>query len=225
MNTSETAPILYSFRRCPYAMRARLALKSSETNVELREIILRDKPAHMVEVSPKATVPVMILPNGKVIDESLDVMIHALKQNDPEGLLDAEKASLDEMLSLIKTFDGPFKTALDRYKYANRHDNVDVDEERQKASEYLMELEALLVSGNDYLFGSRISLADLAIFPFVRQFANVDKDWFDNQTWPHLVKALDKFVNSDRFLSIMTKYPQWREGDDVTYFGTREMIV
>lgn len=225
MNTSETAPILYSFRRCPYAMRARLALKSSETNVELREIILRDKPAHMVEVSPKATVPVMILPNGKVIDESLDVMIHALKQNDPEGLLDAEKASLDEMLSLIKTFDGPFKTALDRYKYANRHENVDVDEERQKASQYLMELEALLASGSDYLFGSRISLADLAIFPFVRQFANVDKDWFDNQTWPHLVKALDKFVNSDRFLSIMAKYPQWREGDDVTYFGTREMIA
>ena len=223
MKTSEAAPILYSFRRCPYAMRARLALASSELNVELREIILRDKPAHMVEVSPKATVPVMILPDGRVIDESLDVMIHALRLNDPEYLLEAENASFDEMLSLIKTFDGPFKTALDRYKYANRHDNVDVDEEREKASVYLMELETLLAKGNEYLFGNRISLADLAIFPFVRQFANVDKDWFDNQTWPLLVKALDKFVSSERFLNIMTKYPQWREGDDVTYFGTHEM--
>ncbi len=223
MNISEAAPVLYSFRRCPYAMRARLALKSSGLNVELREIILRDKPAHMVEVSPKATVPVMILPDGTVIDESLDVMIHALQQNDPEHLLEAEKADLQEMLSLIKTFDGPFKTALDRYKYANRHENVDVDEEREKASVYLMELEKLLSNGNDYLFGNRISLADLAIFPFVRQFANVDKEWFDNQTWPHLSKALDKFVSSERFLSIMRKYPQWREGDEVTYFGTQEM--
>lgn len=223
MNISEAAPVLYSFRRCPYAMRARLALKSSGLNVELREIILRDKPAHMVEVSPKATVPVMILPDGTVIDESLDVMIHALQQNDPEHLLEAEKADLQEMLSLIKTFDGPFKTALDRYKYANRHENVDVDEEREKASVYLMELEKLLTMGNDYLFGNRISLADLAIFPFVRQFANVDKEWFDNQTWPRLSKALDKFVGSERFLSIMIKYPQWREGDEVTYFGTQEM--
>ena len=204
-------------------MRARLALNSSKLGVELREIILRDKPEHMLEVSPKGTVPVMILPQGKVIDESLDVMLFALGQNDPEQLLDPDVANLDEMLSLISEFDGPFKTALDRYKYANRHENVDVDDERKIASEHLMELEALLVKGEGYLFGDRISLADLAIFPFVRQFANVDKDWFDNQPWPNLTKALDSFVSSDRFLSIMEKYPKWKEGDQATYFGSVEV--
>lgn len=201
-------------------MRARLALNSSKLGVELREIILRDKPEHMLEVSPKGTVPVMILPQGKVIDESLDVMLFALGQNDPEHLLDPDAANLDDMLSLISEFDGPFKTALDRYKYANRHENVDVDDERKIASEHLMELEALLVKGEGYLFGDRISLADLAIFPFVRQFANVDKDWFDDQPWPNLIKVLDNFVSSERFLSIMEKYPRWQEGDQAIYFGS-----
>ena len=206
-------------------MRARLALNSSKLGVELREIILRDKPDHMLEVSPKGTVPVMILPQGKVIDESLDVMLYALGQNDPEHLLDSEYANLDDMLSLIAKFDGPFKTALDRYKYANRHDNVDVDDERKIASEHLMELESLLVKDGRYLFGDRISLSDLAIFPFVRQFANVDKDWFDHQPWPNLIKALDSFVSSDRFLSIMEKYPRWQEGDPATYFGLSRMEI
>lgn len=204
-------------------MRARLALNSSKLGVELREIILRDKPEHMLEVSPKGTVPVMILPQGKVIDESLDVMLFALGQNDPEHLLDPDAANLDDMLSLISEFDGSFKTALDRYKYANRHENVDVDDERKIASEHLMELEVLLVKGEGYLFGDRISLADLAIFPFVRQFANVDKDWFDDQPWPNLIKALDSFVSSDRFISIMEKYARWQEGDQVTYFGSAEV--
>ncbi|MEP6303552.1 MAG: glutathione S-transferase [Lentilitoribacter sp.] len=213
-------PIFYSFRRCPYAMRARLALNSSKLGVELREIILRDKPEHMLEVSPKGTVPVMILPQGQVIDESLDVMLFALGQNDPEHLLNPDAANLDDMLSLIAQFDGPFKTALDRYKYANRHENVDVDDERKIASEHLMELEALLLKSEGYLFGDRISLADLAIFPFVRQFANVDKDWFNDQPWPNLIKVLDNFVSSERFLSIMEKYPRWQEGDQAIYFGS-----
>ncbi len=201
-------------------MRARLALNSSKLGVELREIILRDKPEHMLEVSPKGTVPVMILPEGKVIDESLDVMLYALGQNDPERLIDQDTANLDEMLSLIAQFDGPFKTALDRYKYANRHENVDVEDERQIASEYLMKLEAMLGKGGGYLFDHRVTLADLAIFPFVRQFANVDKDWFDGKPWPNLIKALESFVTSDRFLSIMEKYPKWQEGDQATYFGS-----
>lgn len=219
MNQLSSNPILYSFRRCPYAMRARLALQSSEQVVELREIILREKPAHMLEMSPKGTVPVMVMQDGVVIDESLDVMLYSLKQNDPEHLLDIENVSVEEMLSLIEEFDGPFKTALDRYKYANRHEDVDIDDEREIASGHLATLEALLANGQAYLFADRISIADLAIFPFVRQFANVDKDWFEAQTWPHLIKALARFVNSDRFLSIMTKYPQWREGDEITFFG------
>ncbi|MEP2979685.1 MAG: glutathione S-transferase [Lentilitoribacter sp.] len=223
MNMSMTNPIFYSFRRCPYAMRARLALNSSKLGVELREIILRDKPEHMLEVSPKGTVPVMLLPDGNVIDESLDVMLYALGKNDPEHLLDPNAVKFDDMLSLIAKFDGPFKTALDRYKYANRHENVDVNDEREIASKHLMELEALLVKGEGYLFGNRITLADLAILPFVRQFANVDKDWFDNQPWPNLIKALDSFVSSDRFLSIMEKYPRWKEGDQATYFGSAEV--
>jgi len=202
-------PILYSFRRCPYAMRARLALVASGQAVALREVVLRDKPAEMINVSPKATVPVLVLEGGAVLEESLDVMNWALAEADPEGWLEADRADMDE---LVAQNDGPFKHHLDRYKYANRYEGAVAEEHRTEASKTLSDLDARL-AGNDWLCGSRASFADYAILPFVRQFANTDRAWFDAQSWPHLQSWLERFLASDRFKVVMKKYPQWSAGD------------
>jgi glutathione S-transferase len=206
-----TDHILYSFRRCPYAMRARLALQSAGIRVQLREVVLRDKPAEMLRASPKGTVPVL-LAGGDVVEESLDVMLWALERHDPEGWLDMPAAGHD----LIAECDGPFKTSLDRYKYASRHPEADAQEERAKASLFLHRLDRMLV-GKNWLFG-RISLADMAMLTFVRQFANVDRAWFDARDWPDLLRWLEAFLASERFLAIMQKYKQWQPGDAVTFF-------
>ena len=203
-------PILYSFRRCPYAMRARLAIHSAGIQCELREILLRDKAPEFLDTSPKGTVPVVVA--DTVIEESHDVMIWALQQNDPEGWLDMPDAGY----ALLDTVIGPFKTALDRYKYQNRHGS-DIEEERSKASFLLSELNTQL-GGKPYLFGDTPTLADMGILPFVRQFANTDRAWFDAQPWPNLIRWLDAFLVSDRFAAIMGKYPKWQNGDPVTPF-------
>lgn len=208
-------PVLYSFRRCPYAMRARLAVASAGIKVDLREIVLRDKAAAFLATSPKGTVPVLVA--DRVIEESIEVMDWALAQSDPEGLLYGGTAARD----LVERCETEFKGHLDRFKYAVRYDNVDPEEERKLASFYLRELDGLLVD-RDYLFGNRIGFADIGIAPFVRQFANTDRVWFDAQSWVSLRDWLDRFVNSDRFKSIMTKYPKWKEGDTVTVFPTKE---
>ncbi|MEH6725182.1 MAG: glutathione S-transferase N-terminal domain-containing protein, partial [Hyphomicrobiales bacterium] len=146
-------PILYSFRRCPYAMRARLAIASAGFKVELREILLKDKAPEFITASPKATVPVLVLPDGRIIEESLDVMLHVLGQSDPENLLTPTTGSLAEMLALIADNDGPFKSALDRYKYANRYEGADPITERNKAARFLQQLDDRLTSHNGFLFG------------------------------------------------------------------------
>ena len=210
--------ILYSFRRCPYAMRARLAVQSSRTKVVLREIVLRDKPDAFLAVSPTATVPALVTGSGKVLDESLDIMLWALENNDPEGWLTPENGTLDDMLALIHATDGPFKTSLDLYKYHTRHPQVDPLAERQTAGEFLFVLDHRL-SQTKYLFGAGASLADMAIAPFVRQFANVDRDWFDAMDWSSLSRWLMDFQNSERFAAIMEKYPKWVPGDPPTLFG------
>ncbi|MCW8842202.1 MAG: glutathione S-transferase [Rhodobacteraceae bacterium] len=207
-----TRPVLYSFRRCPYAMRARLALASAGLSVELREVVLRDKPAAFLATSPSGTVPCLKADNN-VIDESLDIMLWALSQNDPESLLDMP----NEGHALIATTDGPFKTALDRYKYHTRYDDADPETERRKASSHLVVLNQQL-AGQDWLFGPNPCLADLAILPFVRQFAMTDRHWFDAQGWPNLHRWLETFLAAPRFAAIMTKYPQWRDGDAPTLF-------
>ena len=210
-------PLLYSFRRCPYAMRARMGLWASGIIVELREIVLRDKPVHMLEVSPKGTVPVMILPDGRVIDESLDIMLWALGQCDPHGWLAPQTGTRDDMLSLIEELDGSFKHHLDRYKYATRFDDVDEVAHRSMAMIALASLIARLeLSPN--LFGDRVSLADIALFPFVRQFANTDRDWFDANAPEPLRHWLVRHENSDLFAQIFLKWPVWHEGDPVTLF-------
>ncbi len=212
-------PTLYSFRRCPYAMRARLALAASGRQCVLREIVLRDKPAEMIAASAKATVPVLRLPDGRVLDESLDIMMWALQQNDPGQWLTPESGSLDEMTALIGENDGPFKQHLDRYKYENRYDDDDADpaHHRSEGSLFLKALDARLAR-HGQLFGSRAGLADFAIFPFVRQFANTDRDWFDAQPLPSLQSWLSGHLNGALFQSVMLKWPVWAPGDAETLF-------
>ena len=195
--------ILYSFRRCPYAMRARMALSSSGLEYEHREVVLRDKPPEMLEVSPKGTVPVLVTQAGKVIEESLDIMRHALAMKDPEGWLERDDPEL------VAANDGPFKHHLDRYKYATRYADVDPEEHRSAALDILRQLEARLAK-DAYLCGARRGLADIAIFPFIRQFANADRTWFDAQSLPRLQDWLERLITSELFTGVMAKHAQWK---------------
>lgn len=201
---SAALPVLYSFRRCPYAMRARLALHAGGTDVEHREILLREKPQAMLDVSPKGTVPVLVLPDGKALEESLDIMRWALQRQDPENWL----APGSQMDTLIAACDGDFKHHLDRYKYASRHD-TDPAEHRRAASGFLALLERRLTASRQ-LFGDCMSMADAAIFPFVRQFAHTDRTWFYSQDWPRLAAWLDGHLASPRFAAVMHKHPVWK---------------
>lgn len=211
--SSPPLPVLYSFRRCPYAMRARLALAASGQHCELREVVLRAKPAELLAASPKGTVPVLVLPDGKVIDQSLDIMRWALTQHDPEHWLTPDRGSTTEMEALIQQCDGTFKTDLDRYKYPDRYENADALAHRTAGAKYLMGLDRLL-QGQDYLFGARRSLADMAIAPFVRQFAHVDQAWFEAQSWPALTHWLEAFLADARFQQVMEKYAPWVSGTE-----------
>lgn len=213
MNTT-THPILYSFRRCPYAMRARLAIAASGMRVELREILLRDKPASMLEASPKGTVPVLILPDGKVIDESLDIMDWALSKSDPESWL----ATKDE--ELITENDGDFKKNLDCYKYAQRHPEPE-EVYRARGEVFLQKLEEQL-SQQAHLSGQAFSFTDAAIFPFIRQFAHVNKDWFNQSEYTHLRTWLNTNIASPLFTRIMEKFPVWKETNDAMYFNDNQ---
>jgi glutathione S-transferase len=192
-------------------MRARLALSISSQAHELREVVLRNKPVDLLAASPKATVPVLVLPNGQVIEQSLDIMRWALQQRDPQGWLSADHATLDE---LIAANDGPFKHSLDRYKYPNRHaDESGGDaagfalKHRTEAAQWLAQLDTRLTDG--WLLGTQASLADMAILPFVRQFAHTDADWFAAQPWPRLQGWLAAFESSALYVGVMEKHPPW----------------
>mgnify|MGYP003385983397 FL=1 len=198
------ANILYSYRRCPYAMRARMALQYAGIAVEIREISLRDKPQHMVALSPKATVPVLVLPDETVIDESLAIMFWALNQQDADGWLEIDLAAAK---ALIQTNDGWFKKALDAYKYAERHPEKMQVEHRAVGEVFLQQLTDLL-QHQDGLCGQLLSLADIAIFPFIRQFKGVDSHWFE-RTYPDLNNWLTTLTQSDLFNSIMQKHPTY----------------
>jgi glutathione S-transferase len=198
-------PILYSFRRCPYAMRARLALLASGTTCEIREVKLSAKPAEMIAISPKATVPVLLLSDGRVIDESLDIMRWALARNDAEGWLDRDDAAL------IAANDGPFKYHLDRYKYPNRHASDPV-EHRAACAALLRPLDDRLGQSR-YLAGGAIGLTDVALMPFVRQFAETDRAWFDALPLPHLKAWLADLLASPLFAATMVRLAPWKTGD------------
>ncbi|MES0879590.1 glutathione S-transferase [Roseibium sp. SCP14] len=209
-------PILYSFRRCPYAIRARLAIASSRQKVELREVVLRDKAAEFLKTSPSATVPCLKLVDN-VLDESLDVMLWALNAADPEDWLIPETGNLETMLDLVEDCDGSFKRHLDRYKYHTRYEGADREQERSAAATFLWQLDRLL-EGQPWLFGQRASLADFAILPFVRQFANADREWFDGETWGNLKNWLVAFETSVRFQSVMPKWEKWQDGSHPVFF-------
>ena len=210
---------LYTFRRCPYAMRARLALLVSGLPMKVRELVLRSKPDHMLEISPKGTVPVLWLGGDQVVDESLEIMHWALKQSDPEGWLDAAPEATK---ALIVTNDGPFKRHLDRYKYPSRYpeENIVAEEQRDLGLVCLRPLNDRLVE-TPYLFGEQRSLADMAIFPFVRQFAHVDKDWFFGLDMKPLHTWLKTHLESDIFQRCMIKYPLWQPGDEEPLLGVK----
>jgi len=216
-------PILYSFRRCPYAMRARMALLASGTACEIREVKLSAKPAELIAVSPKATVPVLVLPDGTVIDQSVDIMRWALGRDDlgasllksalePSGL-----PATNEAQRLIEAHDGPFKHHLDRYKYPDRHD-ADPVVHRDAAVAILAGYEDRL-QRHAYLLGDTISIADIAIMPFVRQFAAVDRAWFDAQPLPDVQRWLTGLVASTLFEQAMVRLSPWRPGDALIAFG------
>ncbi len=204
-------PILYSFRRCPYAMRARLALSISQQARVHREVDLKDRPDELRAASAKATVPVLVLPDERVIDESFEIMLWALANRDPEHWLPSTDAQEAETRALISRCDGDFKHNLDRYKYASRHADAQPDVHREQASEFLRDLNRRL-EGSSFLFGNKAGLADMALAPFVRQFALTDRAWFDAQDWTHLRDWLDAFLASEFFAGIMTKHEVWRAG-------------
>lgn len=215
-------PVLYSFRRCPYAMRARLALVAAGVKVEIRELVLRAKPAHMLDISPKGTVPVLWLQDGTVIDESLDVMRWAVSQNFPSDWLvlnDAQQQQCDEWITLL---DGEFKRNLDRYKYPHRyHVNTPTEthvcdplEHRAVCETILARWNAVLEQNGPFLFGGNPSFADYAILPFVRQFRIADEVWFDSAPGHGALKAwLAAFLSSNLLDQAMPKLKPWQPAD------------
>lgn len=200
--------ILYSFRRCPYAMRARMALVISGTRCELREVKLSAKPDAMREASPKATVPVLVHGDGAILEESLEIMRWALGHTDPEGWLERDDAAL------IATNDGPFKHHLDRYKYPDRHDSEPLTH-REEGVKFLRSLENRLAKSAQ-LCGEKRGIADAAIMPFVRQFAATDRDWWETVDLPRVREWLSGHMESDLFKTVMQREKPWKPGDAPT---------
>jgi glutathione S-transferase len=194
-----------------------MALHYSGITVELREVVLREMPPELLSCSPRGTVPVLVLPEGRVIEESRDIMAWALAQHDPDHWLPRDVAQQQLTGALLDGNDGPFKQDLDHYKYAVRYPEHPPAYYRARGERFLGELEERL-TGQEWLTGPSMRLADVALFPFVRQFAHVDRGWFDNAVYPRLQAWLDRLVSSGLFAASMRKYPQWRAGDAVTLF-------
>ena len=211
--TEIALPVLYSFRRCPYAMRARLALYVSGLAFEHREVVLKNKPAHMLSLSPKGTVPVLWLRSAagdQVLEQSLDIMLWALRQNDRLGWLPSAEAATSDATALIAHNDGPFKRQLDRYKYPNRSGLASGAAERDEAALWLHTLDARL-RAQPFLAGGHFGLADAAVAPFVRQYAHTDPAWFAAQPWGPLAAWLAAFEGSALFEAIMQKHTPWQD--------------
>ena len=209
-------PILYSFIRCPYAMRARMALKLTNTKCEIREVRLNNKPKQMIDKSPKGTVPVLDL-EKEVIDESNDIIEWALSSNNIfDGNIDYDQINLTN--NLIELFDSKFKYNLDRYKYATRYENIDKDKHKKECLEILIDLENL-ISNEGWILGSKINKLDISILPFIRQFRIADIDWFDKQNKiKGIQKILSNFLDSSLFKEVMHKYDVWEENAKPQFF-------
>ena len=199
-------------------MRARLALAVSGVTCELREVVLRNKPRALLQASPKGTVPVLVDLSGTIIDESLDIMLWALRHHDPQAWLRHDPVTQTQVRTLIAQCDGPFKANLDRYKYPQRFPDADPLVCRDQAALWLHELNSHLEE-HGWLVDGRISLADIAIAPFVRQFAKTNTAWFAAQSWPHLAAWLQAFLDSPIFERVMTRCEPWQEGTEGVLFG------
>ena len=212
------APILYSFRRCPYAMRARFALAYSGIICYLREVDLKHKPQAMLDISPKGTVPVLQLPDGSIIDESLEIIHYALSQNDPNGWSDVSADKQAEIDRLIKKNDTEFTPLLRKYKYFERYpESLQQDYRQEIEALFLRDLEKRL-GQHAYIAGEHISTADIAIFPYIRQFAYADEEWFFTSGYTYIIKWLQGFLDDPLFDIVMRKYMPWKEGDVTVVF-------
>ena len=209
-------PILYSFIRCPYAMRARMALKLTNTKCEIREVRLNNKPKQMIDKSPKGTVPVLVL-EKEVIDESNDIIEWALCSNNIfDGNIDHHQIDLTK--NLIEIFDSKFKYNLDRYKYATRYENINKDKHKKECLEILINLENL-ISNEGWILGNKINKLDISILPFIRQFRIADIEWFDKQNKiKGIQKILFNFLDSSLFKEVMYKYDVWEENAEPQFF-------
>lgn len=212
-----SSPLLYSFRRCPYAMRARLALLVSGQRCVLREVVLANKPTALLEASPKGTVPVLVLPNGEVLAQSLEIMLWALRQHDPEHWLSASGQAEPSALALIAQCDGDFKFNLDRYKYPHRFGLSEGEAHQRQGALFLAALNQRLEE-NVHLTREQAGLADAALAPFVRQFAHTDPAWFARQPWSALQAWLARFEQSVAFATVMEKFPAWTPDQETVVF-------
>jgi glutathione S-transferase len=226
-----TLPVLYSLRNCPYAMRARIAIYRSKQAVELRDVVLTDKPPEMIAASAKATVPILVLAPSKVIEESVDVMLWALAESDPYNLLRTKAVNsrvgsseiesstkLDDILSLVYLFDHEFKPSLEAYKCAKRYHESNLQECRQACEVYIQNLEQRL-SSHDFLIDEKESMADIALLPFIRQFAKVERQWYLQSSYPKVKRWLNQYLQSAMFNKVMAKYPLWSFGQEAIKFG------
>jgi len=221
-------PVLYSLRNCPYAMRARLAIYRSKQPIELRDIVLKNKPPEMLVASPKGTVPILVLASSKVIDESLEVMLWALNESDPDNLLRKSaspvpdtKQLLPDMLQLINQFDVEFKTCLEQYKCAKRYHESNLNECRQACEVYIRNLEQRLTE-HAFIMDEHESLADIALLPFIRQFARIERQWYLQSDYVHVKQWLNRYLQSPLFTKVMAKYPLWNENSEVDVFCGKE---
>jgi len=223
MTSNLSLPILYSLRNCPYAMRARIAIYYAKQKVALRDLVLTNKPDEMLVVSPKGTVPVLVIGNElvqpNVIDESLEVMLWALHESDPDNLMHSETPHLlSDMLSLISTFDNEFKKCFDKYQCAKRYHEDSLISDREACEKYIIDLEQRLEL-NGFLMSNKTSLADIALLPFIRKFSKVERQWYLQSPYPKLRSWLNNYLQSRMFSKVMTQYPQWLENRELVIFG------
>lgn len=233
MKQDSQLPILYSLRNCPYAMRARLAIYASEQSVRLRDIVLSNKPDEMLTVSPKGTVPVLVLTGNmalstdkrpsndtdEVIDESLSIMLWAFSQNDPDDyLVQATPNARTKMLKVINLFDNDFKHHLEQYRSAKRYHEPTLKQHRQVCERYLEELESRLEQ-HAYLESDKPSLLDLALMPYIRQFARVERQWYLQSPYPQLRQWLNRYLQSKMFSKVMAQHPLWLDTQEEVIFG------
>ncbi len=216
MTQNNSAPVLYSFRRCPYCMRAHMALKYAGIKVELREVDLNDLPEQVLTISPEATVPALLLPDATTMDESWQIVKWALRQSDPDSWLGVNDGYLLDAEILVETNDFSFKEDLDHYKYSDRFPEHTEQDYREACEEFIEELEDML-DKNSYLITDQLTLADIAVFPFIRQFSLVDKQWFEQAPYPNVRRWLITLIDSELFQQVFQKHALWKETAPAVY--------